>query len=103
LVALADVGAEIAKAALQAVEDVAGHHRTGKALGQRNVSGDLSGLYRLKFDLPGVSPQRYRLVYELVGHDLVIWGLGLRHSHIVYKLIAARRRALEQASETDWS
>lgn len=58
--------------AAQAVIDDLAHGRvTGKLLGQRNVSGDLTGFARVKFDSPGERPQRLRLIYRPVGADLI--------------------------------
>lgn len=51
--------------ALQAITDLAEHRKTGKQLGQRHVSGDLTGCRRLRFDRPGQRPQRFRIVYRL--------------------------------------
>jgi hypothetical protein len=80
----------VADAALAALDDVLHRRKTGKALGARNVSGDLSGLYRVKFDADGRRPERYRLVYQLQGGVVRVWGFGPRHGHAVYRQIAAR-------------
>lgn len=39
-------------------DDLAQGRVVGKDLGRRNVSGDLTGLARVKFDVPGQRPQR---------------------------------------------
>ncbi len=49
-------GADIAGAALIAATDVEYGRRRGKALGDRNVTGNLSGLFRVKFDLTRGTP-----------------------------------------------
>ncbi|MDR0593463.1 MAG: hypothetical protein LBG60_09485 [Bifidobacteriaceae bacterium] len=85
---------DLADAAWAAVSDLLNRRKTGKALGARKVSGDLTGLFRIKFDLPGQDPERYRMVYERIGTNAVlIWGFGLRQAHAVYKGIDARRRS----------
>ena len=63
--ALAEVDEELVDAALRAISDLAGRRRIGKALGARLVSGDLEGCRRLRFDLSGRRPERYRVVYRL--------------------------------------
>jgi hypothetical protein len=84
---------ELADAAWAAVSDVLNHHKTGKALGARHISGGLTGLFRLKFDLPGAKPERYRLVYQEIGPNAVrFWGFGPREGQAVYKAINRRRR-----------
>jgi len=60
----AEQGADVAGAALIAATDVGYGRRRGKALGDRNVTGNLSGLFRVKFDLAGHRPERFRLVYR---------------------------------------
>ncbi|MDR1427673.1 MAG: hypothetical protein LBJ08_07950 [Bifidobacteriaceae bacterium] len=50
LATLNDADPELADAALAAVADVTHRRKVGKALGARNVSGDLTGLRRLRFD-----------------------------------------------------
>ncbi|MDR1431679.1 MAG: type II toxin-antitoxin system RelE/ParE family toxin [Propionibacteriaceae bacterium] len=82
----------LADAALAAVDDLVNFRKVGSRLGARNVSGDLSGLLRLKFDLPGARPEKYRIVYEVTsGTSILIWGLGPRASHWVYRLVEGRR------------
>jgi len=82
----------VGDAELEAVDDVLHHRKRGKALGERNVSGDLSGLYRVKFDTPGSAVERYRFLYGLEGSTVTVWGFGPRRNHAVYKLIVARRQ-----------
>ncbi|MGH3544928.1 MAG: hypothetical protein ACRDPW_03240, partial [Mycobacteriales bacterium] len=50
--------------AAQTVLDDLAHGRViGKLLGDRNISGDLTGLARLKFDVADQRPLRFRVVY----------------------------------------
>ncbi|MGH3793490.1 MAG: hypothetical protein ACRDSP_01230 [Pseudonocardiaceae bacterium] len=65
LLALNAADEKLADAALATLDDIAHHRQCGKLLGQRNVSGDLTGLYRLRFDVPGQHPPRFRIVYRL--------------------------------------
>lgn len=52
LTALGELDAGLVDAALAAVEDLAFGRQRGKLLGDRHVSGDLTGLSRLRFDCP---------------------------------------------------
>lgn len=61
----------LAAAALAALDDPAHGRQRGKALGERHVTGDLSGLPRLRFDLPGTRPTTFRIVYRLLENDTV--------------------------------
>jgi len=71
--------------------DVANHHRHGKALGRRNISGDLSGFYRLSFDVPEQRVQRFRLIYDRPDDSTIrIVGLGEREGSAVYRALAQR-------------
>jgi len=82
----AEQGTDVAGAALAAATDVEFGRRRGKALGDRNVTGNLSGLFRVKFDLPDHRPERFRLVYRHVGAELVeIVVVGERDEHAVYR------------------
>lgn len=63
----------------------------GKELGARNVSGDLTGLARVKFDVPGQRPLRFRLVYrQLDDTTREIIAIGPREEHAIYRLAASR-------------
>jgi hypothetical protein len=62
----------VAAAALAALDDVLHRRKTGKALG---------ALYRVRFDADGRRPERYRLVYQLQGSVVRVWGFGPRHPH----------------------
>jgi hypothetical protein len=65
LLELDEADEQLAGAARAAVDDLANCRQTGKALGARETTGDLSGLYRLRFDLPDHKPRRYRVVFEI--------------------------------------
>ena len=56
IVALADHGSDVVAAAAAITDDLAHGRVSGKALGLRNVSGNLTGLARVKFDVPGQRP-----------------------------------------------
>jgi len=78
-------------AALAAVDDVANHRKRGKPLGSRHTTGDLTGYYRVKFDLPGKHPQRYRLIYAHTDSQTVqIWAIGERAGQSVYSRSVSR-------------
>jgi hypothetical protein len=92
LESIAAIDAGLADAALEAVDDLVNHRQIGSELGARRTSGDLTGLRRLKFDLPGARPERYRIVYQVTDEDsILIWGLGLRTSQWIYRLVESRR------------
>jgi hypothetical protein len=90
---LDDTDPKLGDAAIQAVDDLCHCRKVGKALGKRKTSGDLGGLLRLKFDLPGEYPERYRVVYEETepGKAIYIWGMGQRESQWVYRMVQARQ------------
>ncbi|MGQ0773906.1 MAG: type II toxin-antitoxin system RelE family toxin [Pseudonocardiales bacterium] len=94
LLALNAEDGQLADAALAALDDIAHHRQRGKVLGQRNISGDLSGLYRLRFDAPDQRPQRYRIVYRLIPAErpttVEVVALGLRADHAIYREAVAR-------------
>jgi hypothetical protein len=89
---LAEIDPGLVDAALAAVEDLAFGRQRGKLLGERHVSGDLTGLPRLRFDLPGTRPARLRIVYRLVADDTVIevLAIGERADHVVHRDALAR-------------
>jgi hypothetical protein len=90
---LATHGVDVVAAVSQLLDDLAHARVTGKELGERRVSGDLSGFFRLKFDGPGERPQRFRLVYRSVDpvtYDVL--AVGLRDRHAIYQA-AVRRLA----------
>ena len=73
------------------LDDLAYGRIIGKALGARRVSGDLSGLARVKFDVPGQRPEGFRLVYRQIGDDLRdVLAIGIRDQHAIYQ-VAVRR------------
>jgi hypothetical protein len=78
--------------AAEAIIDELAHGRVrGRLLGDRHVSGDLTGLARVKFDLPGERPQRFRLVYRQVDdQELHIIAIGVRDGHAIYRAAVAR-------------
>ena len=79
--------------AVEAAGDLAEHHKHGKELGQRNVSGDLSGYFRLCFDVPGQRPQRYRMIYSRPAADVIrILAVGKREGSAIYRLAVKRLR-----------
>jgi hypothetical protein len=91
LVALENIDPAALDAAEQTLDDLAYGRLTGKELGARNVSGDLSGLARVKFDTPGKRPQRFRVVYRQVDDTgRYIIAIGQRDHHAIYQ--AAVRR-----------
>ena len=73
------------------LEDLAYGRITGKVLGDRRVSGDLSGLARVKFDVVGQRPKGFRLVYRQVGDDVRdVLAIGSRDQHAIYRAAARR-------------
>jgi len=89
--ALAALDSRLVGIARTVAFDVANHHRHGKALGARNVSGDLGGFYRLCFDVPGQRVQRFRLVYDRPDATTIrIVSLGEREGSSVYRALAQR-------------
>jgi len=90
---LAPVGADVVAAAAAIADDLAHGRVVGKQLGDRNISGDLSELARVKFDVANQRPQRFRLVYrQLDDATREIVAVGPRDEHAIYRL-AARRYA----------
>ena len=91
VVALAAHGSDVVAAALAITEDLAHGRVVGKQLGDRNISGELTGLARVKFDVPGRRPQRFRLVYrQLDDTTREIVAVGPRREHAIYRLAASR-------------
>jgi hypothetical protein len=73
------------------LEDLAYGRITGKVLGDRRVSGDLSGLARVKFDAFGQRPEGFRLVYRQIGDDVRdVLAIGSRDQHAIYRAAARR-------------
>lgn len=90
VLALAAHGPDVVAAAVAITDDLAHGRVVGKELGVRNVSGDLTGLARVKFDVPGQRPQRFRLVYRQLGETREILAVGPREQHAIYRLAASR-------------
>ncbi|MGH9063834.1 MAG: hypothetical protein ACRDZQ_06290 [Acidimicrobiales bacterium] len=88
---LAVYGPDVVAAAVAIIDDLAYGRVVGKDLGQRHVSGDLSGLARVKFDAPGWRPPRFRLIYRQV--DVTtreILAIGPRDQHTIYRIAVLR-------------
>jgi len=92
LAVLRALNAGLVDAALSAVEDLAFGRQVGKLLGDRHVTGDLTGLSRLRFDVVGHHPLRFRIVYRLIENDTVIevLAIGERADLSVYRDTFAR-------------
>lgn len=96
LAVLRAINARLVDAALTALEDLAFGRQVGKLLGERHVTGDLTGLSRLRFDLPDQHPLRFRIVYRLLDDDtaglpvIEVLAIGERADHIVYRDTLAR-------------
>ena len=91
---MATYGPEIVAALRVVLDDLAHGRTTGKALGVRRVSGDLTGLASVKFDLPETPTRRFRLVYaELDASTRGLLAVGIRDEHAIYRLAAERLEA----------
>jgi hypothetical protein len=96
LAVLRAINAKLVDAALAAVEDLAFGRQVGKLLGDRHVTGDLTGLARLRFDVAGQHPLRFRVVYRVLDNDtgelpvIEVLAIGERADHIVYRDTLAR-------------
>lgn len=93
--ALARLEDQLVDAALQAIVDPAEHRQTGKLLGPRHVSGDLSGCRRLRFDLADQYPHRFRIIYRLLPNEddadtVEVIAVGPRGGHAPYQAAVAR-------------
>jgi hypothetical protein len=89
--ALAIHGPEVVAAAEAIADDLAHGRVIGKELGDRHVSGNLTGFARVKFDVPGQRPQRFRLIYrQLDDITLEIVAIGPRDEHAIYRAAAQR-------------
>ena len=97
VVALAAYGPEVVAAAASIIDDLAHGRVSGKPLGMRHVSGDLSGLARVKFDIPDWRPPRFRLVYRQIGESTrEILAVGPRDEHAIYRTAVSRLAAGER-------
>ena len=64
---------------------------TGKSLGNRHVSGDLTGLASVKFDVPSSPTRRFRLVFrDIDGETRGVLAIGVRDEHAIYRLAVER-------------
>ncbi|MGH3261037.1 MAG: hypothetical protein ACRDNS_03475 [Trebonia sp.] len=91
LAALERLAPDVLDAARAIVDDLARGRVRGKQLGDRHVSGDLTGLARVKFDVLGQRPQRFRVVYRQIDDATRhVIAIGLRDEHAVYR--TARQR-----------
>ena len=94
--ALAAYGPEVVAAARTALDDLAHGRAAGKALGDRHVSGDLTGLASVKFDTPDSPTRRFRLVYgDIDAETRGVLAIGVRDEHAIYRLAVERIRAHE--------
>jgi hypothetical protein len=102
LAVLRAINARLVDAALAALEDLAFGRQVGKLLGDRHITGDLTGLARLRFDVAGQHPLRFRIVYRLIEDDtgelpvIEVLAIGERADLIVYRDTLAR---LDPASD----
>jgi hypothetical protein len=93
---LAAYGPEVVAAARSILDDLAHGRVTGKALGARRVSGDLTGLASVKFDVPASPTKRFRLVYgEIDANTRGVLAIGVRDEHAIYRLAVNRIGARE--------
>lgn len=91
LLALAAYGANVVDAARAALDDLAHGRITGKALGQRHVSGNLTGLASAKFDVSGSPTRRFRVIYtDINTATRGIIAIGVREEHTIYRLAVQR-------------
>lgn len=89
--ALAIYGPDVVAAAVAIADDLAHGRVVGKGLGERHVSGDLTGFARVKFDVSGQRPQRFRLVYrQLDDTTREIVAIGIRDEHTIYRIAVQR-------------
>ena len=98
LLALASYGPDVVVAARAALDDLAHGRVIGKALGERRVSGNLTGLARVKFDAPGSGTQRFRLVYvDIDATTRGVLAIGVRDEHAIYRMAIQRIAAPEES------
>lgn len=91
LAVLATYGADVVAAARIALDDLAHGRITGKALGDRHVSGDLTGFASAKFDVPSSPTRRFRLVYaDIDATTRGVIAIGVRDEHAIYRLAVRR-------------
>ena len=98
--AMAANGPEVVAALRVVLDDLAHGRLTGKALGARRVSGDLTGLASVKFDLPDSPTRRFRLVYaDLDVSTRGLLAVGVRDEHAIYRLAAVRLETEHSSNE----
>lgn len=91
LLAVQEVDPAALDAAQAIIDDLAHGRVRGKLLGERRVSGDLTGLARVKFDIPHQRPQRFRLIYRQVDEGTChVIAIGLRDEHAIYRTAVRR-------------
>lgn len=91
LAELAAFGSEAVAAAREALDDLAHGRVIGKALGNRHVSGDLTGLASGTFDVPDSRTRRFRLVYgDLDDQTRGVVAIRVRDAHAIYRLAFER-------------
>ncbi len=82
---MASYGPEVIAALRVVLDDLAHGRLTGKALGVRHGSGDLTGLASVKCDLPDSPTRRFRLVYaEPDASTRGLLAVGVRDEHAIY-------------------
>lgn len=100
LVTLAAYGPGVIAAVRTVLDDLVHGRVTGKSLGVRHVSGDLTGLASVKFDVPGSPTQRFRLVYgEIDATTRGLLAVGVRDERAIYRLAVARIEADERGAK----
>jgi hypothetical protein len=79
------------EAAQAIIDDLEQGRVQGKLLGERRVSGDLTGLARVKFDIKSRWPQRFRLIYRQIDEDTRhVVAVGVRDEHAIYRTAVRR-------------
>ena len=99
LTALSAYGPDAVTAARSALDDLAHGRVMGKRLGERHVSGDLTGLASVKFDVPGSLTRRFRLVYaDIDATTRGVLAIGIREEHAIYRLAVERIHVRDEGS-----
>lgn len=100
LSALSAYGTDVVTAARAALDDLAHGRVTGKTLGERHFSGDLTGLASVKFDVPGSPTRRFRLVYaEIDATTRGVLAIGVREEHAIYRLAVQRMQVRDEGDD----
>ncbi len=95
LTEIARYGAPVLEVVATVFDDLAHGRLTGRQLGARRFSGDLTGYARVKFDLPDQRPPRFRLLYRTIDSTTRdVLAVGPRDQHAIYQ--AAVRRLASQ-------